>query len=87
MERFNKLVSEQLKTMDRLLFLEEELERCRAIEEELIELENKAKLSSIRDEIRQVKTQLKEIQLIFEKQTEEVIQAYRLSEQNMYEPS
>ena len=80
MERFNKLVSKQLKTMDRLLFLQEELERCRAIEEELIQLQNEAKLSSIQNEIKQVKEQLKEIQLIFEKQTEEVIQAYRLSE-------
>jgi hypothetical protein len=77
MEPFDRLVSEQLKTMDQLLFLQSEIERCQAIEEELIELQNEAKLQSIQEEIQQMKQQLKEIQQIFEKQTEEVIQSYQ----------
>ena len=31
-EEFNRLVTEQMKTMDRLLFLQSELERCQEIE-------------------------------------------------------
>ncbi|RAK15544.1 YgaB-like protein [Anoxybacillus vitaminiphilus] len=77
MEQFERLVREQLKTMDQLLFLQEELERCQAIEEELIKLQNKTKLRSIQDEISAMKKQLREIQQIFEKQTEEVIQSYQ----------
>jgi hypothetical protein len=87
MEQFNRLVNEQLKTMDRLLFLQAELERCQAIEEELIQLQNKAKLRSIQDEIKEMKKQLREIQQVFEKQTEEVIQSYRLSQSKICEPS
>ncbi|HZG58968.1 MAG TPA: YgaB family protein [Anoxybacillus sp.] len=77
MEQFERLVNEQLKTMDQLLFLQEELERCQAIEDELIKLQNKTKLRSIQDEINAMKKQLREIQQIFEKQTEEVIQSYQ----------
>lgn len=85
MELFDHLVREQLKTMEQLLFLQSEIERCQAIEEELIALQNEAKLQSIREEIQKMKKQLKEIQQIFEKQTEEVIRSYR--RQYVSEPS
>jgi hypothetical protein len=83
-EQFERLVSEQLKTMDQLLFLQEELERCQAIEEELMKLHNKTKLRSIQDEINAMKKQLREIQQIFEKQTEEVIQSYQRAQHKAY---
>lgn len=85
MEPFDRLVREQLKTMEQLLFLQSEIERCQAIEAELIALQNEAKLQSIQEEIQKMKQQLTEIQQIFEKQTEEVIQSYR--RQYVSEPS
>jgi hypothetical protein len=77
MNHFNRLVSEQMATMEKLLYLQAELERCQEIEAELQNLQNATKLMSIQVDINQMKKELKEIQLIFEKQTEEVINSYR----------
>ncbi|MFL6479415.1 MAG: YgaB family protein [Bacillales bacterium] len=77
MDHFNRLVSEQLVTMDKLLYLQGELERCQQIEEELQALQKETDLESVQTDIQLMKQQLKEIQLIFEKQTEEVINSYR----------
>lgn len=84
---FERLVNEQLKTMDKLLFLQSEIERCQAIEKQLIELQQEAKLQSIQEEICQMKRQLKEIQKMFEKQTEEVILSYQNERRHTSEPS
>ena len=77
MNHFNRLVSEQMVTMEKLLYLQAELERCQEIEEELQNLQNETNLESVQTDINQMKKELKEIQQIFEKQTEEVIQSYR----------
>ncbi|MEH7304697.1 YgaB family protein [Neobacillus drentensis] len=77
MDHFNRLVSEQLVTMEKLLYLQGELERCQQIEVELLALQKETDLASIQTEIRIMKQELKEIQSIFEKQTEEVINSYR----------
>lgn len=77
MDHFNRLVSEQLVTMDKLLYLQGELERCQQIEAELQILQKATDLESIQSEIKLMKQELKEIQSIFEKQTEEVINSYR----------
>ncbi|WHY68168.1 YgaB family protein [Neobacillus sp. SuZ13] len=77
MDHFNRLVSEQLVTMDKLLYLQGELERCQQIEVELQTIQKSTDLESIQLEIRLMKDELKEIQSIFEKQTEEVINSYR----------
>ncbi|MEH7417414.1 YgaB family protein [Neobacillus drentensis] len=77
MDHFNRLVSEQMVTMEKLLYLQSELERCQQIEEELQTLQNETNLESIQNDIQTMKSELKEIQLIFEKQTEEVINSYR----------
>ncbi|WP_027410689.1 YgaB family protein [Anoxybacteroides tepidamans] len=87
MELFDRLVGEQLKTMEQLLFLQSEIERCQALEEELMELQNEANLQSVQEEIQQMKEQLKEIQQMFEKQTEEVIRSYRRQYCHAGEPS
>lgn len=87
MDLFERLVNEQLKTMDKLLFLQSEIERCQAIEKQLIELQQEAKLQSIQKEICQMKRQLKEIQKMFEKQTEEVILSYQNERLHKSEPS
>jgi uncharacterized protein YigA (DUF484 family) len=77
MNHFNRLVSEQMVTMEKLLYLQAELERCQQIEDELQTLQNSTDLESIQTDIQLMKKELKEIQLIFEKQTEEVINTYR----------
>lgn len=77
MNQFNRLVSEQMVTMEKLLFLQAELERCQQIEAELQALQNETDLETIQTDIQIMKKELKEIQLIFEKQTEEVINSYR----------
>lgn len=77
MDHFNKLVSEQMVTMDKLLYLQSELERCQKIKAELQALQNETDLESIQSDIQKMKKELKEIQFIFEKQTEEVINSYR----------
>ncbi|OLS36811.1 YgaB family protein [Bacillus sp. MRMR6] len=77
MNHFNRLVSEQMMTMEKLLYLQSELERCQEIETQLQKLQNETELESVQFDINQMKKELKEIQEIFEKQTEEVIQSYR----------
>ncbi|MED3562487.1 YgaB family protein [Bacillus xiapuensis] len=79
MDQFNRLVSEQMKTMEKLLYLQAELERCLEIKAELQRLQNETELESIQSDIQEMKKELKEIQFIFEKQTEEVIQSYQVA--------
>ena len=77
MEDFNRLVNEQMETMDKLLFLQAEIERCQQLENELKVLQQEAKLESIQHDISRMKSELKEIHQIFEKQTEELILSYQ----------
>jgi hypothetical protein len=77
MNEFNRLVSEQMKTMDRLLFLQSELERCQEIEMELRAIQLETELESVQLEIANMKKDLKEIQQMFEQQTEDVIRSYQ----------
>ncbi|WP_282155507.1 YgaB family protein [Cytobacillus gottheilii] len=77
MREFNLLVSEQMKTMDKLLFLQGELERCEEIEEQLHLIQQETELESIQHEIKMMKNELKAIHKIFETQTEEVIRSYQ----------
>ena len=76
-KNFNHLVAEQIQTMDKLLFLQSELERCLEIEDELNSLQSEAKLESLQLEITSLKQELKDIQQLFEEQTEEVIRSYQ----------
>ncbi|MGM0829549.1 MAG: YgaB family protein [Bacillota bacterium] len=80
-QRFNELVTEQLETMDKLLYLQSEIERCQELEEELLQLQEMTKVESIKREIASKKMELKEIQKMFQKQTDEVIRSYQ-KEQN-----
>ncbi|MDE3838025.1 hypothetical protein C0966_01220 [Bacillus methanolicus] len=77
MQMFNRLVNEQMKTMEKLLYLQRELERCQEIEQELMILQEETELESIQMEIAKMKKELKEIHRIFELQTEEVIRSYQ----------
>ncbi|WP_307257969.1 YgaB family protein [Oikeobacillus pervagus] len=77
MNQFNELVLEQMKTMDKLLYLQSEIERCQELEGELMKLHDLAKLDSIKQEINEMKKELKEIQQVFEAQTDQVIRTYQ----------
>ncbi|TKC16039.1 YgaB family protein [Robertmurraya kyonggiensis] len=77
MNQFNRLVSAQMETMEKLLFLQSEIERCQGLEEELKELQQETKLESIQEDIARMKAELKDIHETFEKQTEELIQSYQ----------
>ncbi|MBY0121868.1 YgaB family protein [Bacillus sp. S/N-304-OC-R1] len=77
MRNFNHLVSEQMQTMEKLLYLQGELERCEEIEEELNSLQQETELESIQVEIANLRKELKEIHQLFEIQTEEVIRSYQ----------
>lgn len=77
MNQFNRLVNAQMETMEKLLFLQSEIERCQGLEEELRELQQEAKLESIQEDIARMKAELKDIHETFEKQTEELIQSYQ----------
>jgi multidrug resistance efflux pump len=83
MSRFDQLVREQLKTMDKLLFLQSEIERCQQLELELKDLQSRAELQTMKDEIQKMKSELKEIQLTFERQTEDVITSYKHHESTL----
>ncbi|MDQ0246941.1 YgaB family protein [Priestia abyssalis] len=77
MSHFDLLVGQQLETMDQLLFLQSEIERCQEIEFELQKLQEEAQLKSVREEITSMKIQLREIQRTFEEQTAEIIKTYQ----------
>jgi YgaB-like protein len=77
MQEFNRLVAKQMQTMDRLLFLQSELERCQEIETVLKELQHESQVASVQLEIIKMKKELKDIQQQFELQTEEVIRSYQ----------
>lgn len=80
MSDFSRLVGEQMATMEKLLYIQTELERCQEIEEELRLLQKHANLESIQDEILQMKKDLRDIHQIFERQTEELIRSYQEAE-------
>jgi HPt (histidine-containing phosphotransfer) domain-containing protein len=77
MSNFDNLVGEQLKTMDKLLFIQSEIERCQQLELELAELQKVTELQSIQEEIKQMKDELLQIHDLFQQQTEEVIRSYQ----------
>ncbi|TWM26002.1 hypothetical protein CHCC14821_1261 [Bacillus paralicheniformis] len=77
MPEFENLVQGQMEIMDKLLYLQAEIERCQKIEKELAALQKKAQLLSIREDISQKRKDLAQIQDLFQKQTEQVIQAYQ----------
>ncbi|WP_078381750.1 YgaB family protein [Sutcliffiella halmapala] len=77
MDKFDMAVAEQLKTMDRLLFLQSEIERCQQAEQQLKQLqEEAAKLQDLKKDIQIMKKELNDIQLVFESQTVEAIRSY-----------
>lgn len=77
MSNFNALVSEQLKTMDKLLFIQSEIERCQELEKQILELQKETELQPIQEEIKRMQDELTQIHDLFQQQTEEVIRSYQ----------
>ncbi|MDR4887579.1 YgaB family protein [Fredinandcohnia sp. QZ13] len=77
MSNFNDLVGEQLKTMDKLLFIQSEIERCQELESQILELQKETDLETIQEEIKRMQEELMQIHDLFQKQTEEVIRSYQ----------
>ena len=77
MEEFNRLINQQLETMEKLLFLQSEIERCQDIEKQLLALQEESEADTIQEEIQLKKQELAGIHELFEKQTEEVIRYYQ----------
>lgn len=81
MDKFDMAVAEQLKTMDRLLFLQTEIERSQQVERQLKQLqEEAAKLHELKKDISIMKKELEDIQLVFKSQTEEAIRSFHVQE-------
>ncbi|MCD7036386.1 hypothetical protein LRR81_19245 [Metabacillus sp. GX 13764] len=80
MEKFDRLVGEQLKTMDRLLELQSAVEGCREKERLCLQKEDKTVLIAVQQELAAAKEELNAIQATFEKQTEELILSYQSPE-------
>lgn len=78
MNEFDRLIGEQVQTMDRLLYLQTEIERCKEMEQQFMKSRDKNKVDTIQEEIVTKTNELVEIQEIFEKQTEEVIRCFQL---------
>ncbi|KWW18206.1 MULTISPECIES: YgaB family protein [Peribacillus] len=77
MEEFNRLINDQLKTMDKLLLLQSEIETCQDIEKQLLALQEESEAITIQEEIQLKKQELKSIHDRFESQTEEVIRYFQ----------
>ncbi|MGG4489764.1 YgaB family protein [Metabacillus idriensis] len=80
MKEFDQLVGNQLQTMEKLLSLQSEIERCQELKEQLNNLPDRIQCKEIESEIHFMKDELHMIQKVFEKQTEEVIRSYQAAE-------
>ncbi|MCM3598465.1 hypothetical protein M4D55_22135 [Metabacillus idriensis] len=80
MKEFDQLVGNQLQTMEKLLSLQSEIERCQELKEQLNNLPDEIQCKEIESEIHLMKDELHMIQKVFEKQTEEVIRSYQAVE-------
>lgn len=77
MEEFNRLINTQLKTMEKLLYVQSEIERCQDIEKNFQATQEEDKADAVREEIQIRKQELKKIHEMFEKQTEDVIHYFQ----------
>ncbi|KFN03959.1 stress-induced protein [Bacillus clarus] len=76
MNAFDKLVGEQLETMDELLKLQAHLEKYQQIEMSERDVCNKKELHFIRQEIHKTELALQLLHKKFEKQTNDVIHSF-----------
>lgn len=77
MEEFNRLINAQLKTMEKLLYVQSEIERCQDIEKQFLAKQEEDKVMAIQEEIQDRKKELTKIHETFERQTEDVIRYYQ----------
>ncbi|MFX0572369.1 YgaB family protein [Bacillus pumilus] len=82
MSDFDQLVKEQMQLMDQLLNVQGELDLCLETEKQLLQDEKKEEWTRIHDQIKQKRKELQKIQILFTKQTEEVINSYKQMEKS-----
>ncbi|MFS0655789.1 YgaB family protein [Bacillus sp. 179-C3.3 HS] len=82
MSDFDQLVKEQLQLMDQLLNVQGELDMCLETEKQLLLNEKKDEWHKLHDEIKQKRLELKQVQTLFTKQTEQVINSYKEMEKS-----
>lgn len=80
MNEFDRLISEQLRIMEKLLFLQSEVEKCEEMEHQLCKSHDDNEGYSMSELLEQKKNELEEIQEVFSKQTEEVIRHFQLEQ-------
>jgi hypothetical protein len=76
MERFNQLVGEQLKIMDRLLYIQAEIEKHQQLEKEGQIINDESNVKNVQYKLVTMQRELREVQQQFEKQTKEVILSF-----------
>lgn len=83
MEEFNRLVSEQMLTMDQLLSLQGDLDRLQKLKKELDTFQKEKTLSRnpelelVQNKITVIQQELQAIQNTFTRQTENLIRVYQ----------
>ncbi|MEV9503686.1 YgaB family protein [Bacillus safensis] len=84
MSDFDQLVKEQMQLMDQLLDVQGELDLCLETEKQLLQLqdEKKEEWHRLCDQIKQKRAELQKVQILFTKQTEEVINSYKQMEKS-----
>ncbi|MCP8970977.1 YgaB family protein [Ectobacillus ponti] len=83
MNEFDRLVGEQLRTMDQLLDLQLELERCQQLEQTYMKQNDAAGLQQVQENLRQKKETLLHVQQVFEAQTQQVIHSFQQEKVHM----
>ncbi|WP_230504059.1 YgaB family protein [Sutcliffiella rhizosphaerae] len=78
MNNFDVAVAKQLETMDKLLGIQVEIERCQQLQTQL--KEEMEQIQTLKEQIEKMKKELKEVQDIFEAQTEDAIRSYQKME-------
>ncbi|KEP25796.1 YgaB family protein [Bacillus zhangzhouensis] len=82
MSDFDQLVREQMQLMDQLLDVQGELDMCLETEKRLLQDEKKEEWHRLHHQIKQKREELKRVQTLFTKQTEQVIKSYKQIEQS-----
>ncbi|EKF34226.1 YgaB family protein [Bacillus xiamenensis] len=82
MSNFDQLVREQMQLMDQLLDVQGELDLYVETEKRMLQGEKKEELHRLHDQIKQKREELRKVQILFTKQTEQVINSYKQMEKS-----
>ncbi|MGE6631792.1 YgaB family protein [Bacillus sp. NPDC077027] len=77
MSEFDQLVKKQMQLMDQLLDVQRELDVFVENEKRLLHDEKEGELDKLHDQIKEKRAELQKVQILFTKQTEQVIRSYK----------